>query len=66
MWKTTMAASERGDETGDRGDVGLEAEDGHSAKKNNDGQSGDERGELPETGRVVALRPMRAGGIGAE
>ncbi len=37
-----MATSERGDEAGQGGDVRLEAQDGHGAEQDDDGQSGDE------------------------
>ena len=61
-----MAASECGDETGDGGDVGLEAQDGHGAEENNDGKGSDECGKLPDAGGVVALRPVSGGGVGGE
>ena len=55
-----------GGETGQGGDVGLEAQDGHGSEENDDGQRGDEGGEYPVAGGVVALRPMRGGGVGFE
>ena len=64
--KEDDGGEQRGDETGNGGDVRFDAEDGHGAEEHHDGKSGDERGELPETGRVVALRPVRAGGVGDE
>ncbi len=42
-----------------RGDVRLEAQDRHGAEKNDDGQGGDESGEQPVAGGVVALRPVQ-------
>jgi hypothetical protein len=46
--------------------VGFEAQDGHGAEEDNNRQGSDERRELPETGRVIALRPMRGSGVGGE
>ncbi len=55
-----------GGETGERGDVRLEAQNGHGAEKDNDGQCGDECGKNQAAGGVVALRPVEGGGIGQE
>ncbi len=55
-----------GDESGERGGVRLEAQDGDSAEKDDDGQRGNESGEQKAAGGVVALRPVERGGIGFE
>jgi hypothetical protein len=46
--------------------VSLEAEDGHCAEENNDGQRGDESGKNEAASGVVALCPVERGGIGFE
>ena len=57
---------ERGNEAGERRDVGFDAEHGESAEKDKNGQRGDGRGELPGSSGVVALRPFCALRIGGK
>ncbi len=57
---------QRSRKAGDRRNVGFEPQNGHGAEEHDDGQGGDQRGELPVPGRVVALHPAARGGVGLE